>query len=378
MKYEGDDSNTSYEEPTDQSIDQPTNQSITPGNNQSGDSSNNQQETYKYAISGTVWEDINNNGSRDSGEELTSGVKVYAIDVETNKLVGDIATTNNEGFYTLSLPKGEYIVAFEYDTSKYIATKYQVEGVSSDRNSDAVKATKVINGEQKTLGITDSIKLDSSIANIDLGIVEAKTFSLELEKVISKMIVTNSEGSKTYNFEDTNLAKVEIAGKNLNSSNVVIEYKIKVTNKGEIAGYAKSIVDYVPSSLTFNSSLNKDWYKKENKLYTAALADKIIEPGETKEVKLILTKKMTESNTGLTNNKAEIMSTYNSLGIDNSTSRDSKNISNDENKKSADAIVGVKTGSPASYTALALTIVIIIFGVAYLINKKLVVEKIEI
>ena len=361
-----------------------------PGEDNQGNSSeegknnaeNNSENNNLYTISGTVWKDSNNNGSRDSDEELLSGIKVYALNIETNKLATNnnqeiTATTGADGNYTLSnLEKGKYIVVFEYDTEKYMVTTYQSKGVDSTKNSDAVKASRVVNGQEKVAAYTDSINLTNSISNIDLGLAESKIFSLKLEKVISKMIVTNKNGSKTYDFEDTDMAKVEIASKELSGSKVVIEYKLKVTNVGEVAGYAKTIVDYLPSSLTFNSGLNSDWYKKGNNLYTSSLGSTKIEPGETKEVSLTLTKKMTESNTGLTNNKAEIESSYNSLGIQNTTTTEKNGKVS--NAGSADSIISVKTGTAVSYVALTFTIVIAICGFAYLINKKLLIEKIEI
>ncbi len=339
-------------------------------------------ETDRYSIFGTVWKDENNDGIKGEEEELLEGIKVYAINVQTNK----IATYNNEeittttgsdGQYELvNLPKGKYIVAFEYDTNKFMVTKYQAEGVDESINSDAVKASRVVDGNEITAAFTDSINLNNDKIDIDLGLAEAKVFSLKLDKTISKIIVTNKNGSKTYDYDDSSLAKVEIPSKELSGSNVVIEYKLKVTNVGEIAGYAKTIVDYLPKSLTFNSGLNSNWYKKGNNVYTSSLSDTLIEPGESKEVTLTLTKKMTELNTGLTNNKAEIESAYNSLGIPNTTT--DKNNEGTSNAGSADAIIGVKTGTAASYVALTLTTIIVILGLAHLVNKKILLDKIEI
>ena len=85
---------------------------------------------------------------------------------------------------------------------------------------------------------------------------------------------------------------------------------------------------------------------------------------------------MTESNTGLTNNKAEIESAYNSLGIPNTATTEKNGKAT--NAGSADTIIGVKTGAAVSYVALTLTIIIVIGGLAYLVNKKLLLEKIEI
>lgn len=356
------------------------------GGSQGGDINNpddpNNPYNSGFSISGTVWKDEDNSGERSSEEPLMSGIRVYAINVETNNVAkynNDeiVTTTGSDGTYTLAgLPEGKYIVAFEYDTKKYMVTAYQVEGGDNTKNSDAVKASRTVNGKETTAAFTDVINLNEDISDIDLGLAEAKVFSLKLDKVVSKMIVTNKNGTKTYNFEDSGIAKVEISSKELSGSKVVIEYKLKVTNVGEVPGYAKTIVDYLPASLTFNSGLNSDWYKKGNNLYTSSLSDTLIEPGETKEVKLTLTKKMTESNTGLTNNKAEIESAYNSLGIPNTTTTEKNGKT--QNAGSADAIIGVKTGAAVSYVVLTLTIIIVICGLAYLVNKKLLLEKIEI
>ena len=335
-----------------------------------------------YTITGTVWKDENNDGLRDESEELLDGINVCAINVETNQIATNDGeqitdTTASDGTYALSnLPKGNYIVAFVYDTNKYMVTTYQTDGVDESINSDAVKASRVVNGKERTAAFSDSIEVSEDIVDIDLGLAEAKLFSLKLDKSISKIIVTNKNGSKTYNFDDTDIAKVEIASKELSGATVVIEYKLKVTNVGEVPGYAKSIVDNLPASLTFNSGLNSDWYKKGGKVYTSSLANTLIEPGETEEVTLTLTKKMTESNTGLTNNKAEIQSAYNSLGIPNTTI--DKEEQGTVNAGSADAIIGIKTVTAVSYVVLTLTIIIIICGFAYLVNKRLLLDKIEI
>ena len=45
--------------------------------------------------------------------------------------------TNNNGEYVFSnLENGKYMVIFEFDTAKYMLTKYQTTGVDSTENSD--------------------------------------------------------------------------------------------------------------------------------------------------------------------------------------------------------------------------------------------------
>ena len=53
------------------------------------------------------------------------------------------------------------------------------------------------------------------------------------------------------------MAKVEIHAKSLKGSVVAIEYKIRVKNTGDIAGYAKQIVDYKPADLNFIFAIEK-------------------------------------------------------------------------------------------------------------------------
>ena len=355
------------------------------GANNKPNSSGNNKDVVTHTISGTAWLDANLDGERQSSEELLSGITVYAVDVKTNQIAKDTngveikAQTDKEGFYSLTnIPEGSYLIAFEYNTDKYMTTKYQADKVPENKNSDTIDDKLIINNEERRVAITDKIELTNSIANIDLGLVEAKTFDLELEKVISKVLVTNKEGTKTYDENETNLAKIEIAGKYLNGSNVVIEYKIKVKNTGEIAGYAQNIVDYMPSSLNFSGSLNKGWYQSGQYIYNTTLSKTKIEPGETKEITLVLTKTMTESNTGLINNRAEIESAYNTLGIQDIDSTPNNQEKSEDDMSSADLIIGVKTGAAISLVILTLTTIIVIFGTAYIINKKIFKKQIKI
>ncbi len=46
----------------------------------------------------------------------------------------------------------------------------------------------------------------------------------------------------------------------MESSNIVIQYNIAVTNQGEVAGYANEIIDYLPKDLTLNKADNQSWY----------------------------------------------------------------------------------------------------------------------
>ena len=356
---------------------------ITPGNTATNDTKNNDntKET-SYKITGKVWLDSETKGNKASSNKNISNVKVKLIDAATGKIAMDkkgieiSAETNNYGEYTLAnIEEGKYIVVFDYDKSKYKPTEYQKEGVSESNNSDAILKEILINGVTTSIAATDVLEIKSDMPNIDLGLIEIKNFDLELTKTVSKIVVVNSTETKEYTFNDATLAKVEVDSKKINNSKVSIEYTIKIKNGGEISGYAKNIVDYISSELEFDQNLNKDWYKQGEYIYNKSLANEEIKPGETKEIKLILTKTMTESNTGLISNIAEIAEAENALGISDVDSTPANRKNGEDDMGQADVIIGVKTGKMVEYIIFTFSMLAITGVCVYLINKKVLNEK---
>lgn len=333
-------------------------------NNQDSSSS----EIQNYTVSGKAWIDSNKDGKRDDNEELVKEMVIKAINTETKEVLTTSATTKEDGSYELTLPQAKYIIIFMYNNENYYITTYQAKKVSEDVNSDAVSKTLKIDNKDTTVGTTDIIDLSENKENIDIGLIFRNKFDLQLEKYVSKMVITNNEGTKTHNFDNEELAKVEIASKYLSGSTVVVEYKIKVTNIGDIDGYVKNIVDYMPTDMTFSSDLNKDWYQSGKDLYNEQLADKKLNPGESTEVTLILTKTMTESNTGLVNNTAAIKSSYNEKSF--------LDANTENNTGLADVIISVKTGAAIRLALFTLSLTIVIAGVAYFITKKYISKRI--
>lgn len=336
-----------------------------------------------YSISGYAWIDANRDGDKD-GEEITlSGVKVKLYNVSTGNYLTDNngnvveTTTNNEGEYKFNnIQKGIYIVLFEYDNEKYEPTTYLAQGVDEQYNSNAILKAITVNGQELTLAVTDTINLQNNVSNINIGLKEKLIFDLELNKYISKIVVQNSKNTKTYEYDNETFGKVEIHRKQINGSLVVLEYTIKVKNNGEIAGYAKNIVDYLPSGLTFSSELNTDWYLSGNYLYTKGLENVEINPGEEKEIKLILTKTMTNENTGLINNRAEIYQDYNKYGEVDIDSTPNNQVQGEDDMGSVDIIIGPSTGGSDIANIILLLINLILIG--FVINLMIKNEIIKI
>lgn len=335
-------------------------------------------------ISGIAWFDQNENGQKDEGEELLQGVGVRLLNTQTNEFVKDskgntmATTTNNNGFYTLSnVPQGSYMVIFEYDTSKYILTTYQKEGIDKQYTSKAVDKNITIDGEEKLVGGTEVINIaNENIANINIGLKQAKIFDLRLDKYVSKVIVQNSRGTSTFDFGESTIAKAEIDSKLINSTSIVVEYKIKITNEGEVDAYVKKIADYISSDYKFSSELNKDWYQSDGKLYNTSLANTKLQSGQSQEVTLTVTKQMTENNTGLIPNTAEIVECYNEQGLFDVDSTPGNNVNSEDDLGSAELIISIKTGQVVATVMIILVSIIVIGAGAFLATKMILRRKI--
>ena len=344
------------------------------------DPDDNNKETRK--VIGTVWVDANKDGVKDANEQRVSGVKVLLLNNNTSNIAMDsnneqcITTTGTDGSYMFNnVPQGKYSVIFFYDSANYSPTTYKKSGVSDEQNSDAIDKTVNYEGKDQIAAVTEEIVLaNTNQFNIDLGIVEDAKFDLKLDKVVQAITVNNGKNT-TEHVYNSKLAKLDFESKYANTSSMVVEYKFTITNEGGIAGYVKKLADYLPEELKFNSELNKDWYEgKDGVIYNASLANTIINPGESKEVTLILTKNMNGDNDfGLINNSAEIYETSNDYGALDIDSTPGNKATNEDDYSTANVLTSVKTGDVVIYTTLIITIITIVGVGIYMIKKKVLI-----
>ena len=328
-------------------------------------------------ITGLAWFDEDANGSKDEGEQLLSGIKVRLLNAETNNFVkttdGNVleATTNENGVYVLDkIANGRYIAVFDYDNTKYTLTKYKAAGIADNNNSSVLMNTLNIENTDQEVASTDILEVNNgNISNINIGLALLQNYDLKLDKYVSKIILQNSSGTTVKEYQDETMAKAEIDAKRVNGTTAIIEFQIKVTNVGDVTGYARRIVDYIPSDLTFNSEMNKDWYQAENGIYTSVLSNEPIAPGETKTVTLTLVKSMTEDNTGRINNRAEIAEDYNDLGLKDVNSTPGNQESGENDLGSADVILSIRTGGAIVISAIVV-IIIALIGIGIVIYRK--------
>lgn len=332
-----------------------------PDGPQNPDTPNNPGEIKKYTISGTAWLDENKNGVKEEGEQLLEQIKVKLL--KENTSIKE-TLTDKKGKYTFEqVEVGEYQIAFEYDANLYGVTEYRKTG-NLEVNSNAIKSTE---GE----AVTDIVKVaNMDVQHMNIGLTKIPTFDMSLSKVVSRVIVQNSQGTKEYTYGN-DYAKLDINGKYLNGTVVLVEYKITIKNEGELAGKVKKIVDYVPKDMTFSTEINSTWIQdSDGNLYNSELKDLDIEPGETKEITVVLKKKMTEENTGIINNTAEIVEVENSENIKDKDSTPNNKVQGEDDMSSANVLIGVKTGAEVMYITLGIVILIVLAVGIYLINKE--------
>ena len=361
------------------------NESNGEGNNNNGSETPSGKQTYK--ISGKVWLDENKNAKQDEKEKGIENIPVRLIDLSTMEFVKEnnadlVIKTSKDGTYTFTnLKNGSYMVAFDYSNTEYNISQYHKEGVSNSINSDAIERVVNVDGNEKVLGITDKLDIENgNIRNVDLGLSISSKFDLELTKRVNKITINNDKGIEDHDYtsDPKKLGKVEIKDKYVESSNVIIEYKITVKNTGDVIAYVTSVVDYIPEDLKFTSELNKDWYLgTDGNAYNTSIAKTGIEPGASKELTIILSKKMTEENTGLVNNDAEIFDAYNVEGIKNINAEAGNKNKSESDMDTASVTVSVKTGETVfKYTALIVAVIAILtFGI-YMVKIKVLDRKI--
>ena len=319
-------------------------------------------------ISGTVWLDENRNGKKDADEKNLDNIEVRLLNTADNQIQAKTMTETNGNYKFENINDGKYIIAVKYDTLKYSVTEYKRDGIDETENSDVI--TKEVNGE--ILAITDGLTVDGNIiSNVDAGLIENKIFDLSLNKYINKVTIQNKEGTKVLQYNKEKLAKAEIHAKQINGSNVIVEYGIDIKNEGEIPGYASEIIDQLPNDFKFSSELNKEWYiSTDNWLHTTSLSNEIINPGETKTLTLVLTKTMTENNTGTSLNTAEIVKTSNNLAIEDIDSKPANNNTGEDDRSEASIMISINTGIEIVIGIISILITMIIIATLIIIIKR--------
>ena len=272
--------------------------------------------------------------------------------------------------------RNNLIKAFDYDA-------YEIEGEAKPDYRDLKIAFKVtepntsdrilINKAQisddadengKEVTDIDSIpdKWNEGEDDQDIEKVKARYFDLALRKWVTQAIVIEDGKEKVTNTghkaedDPEEVVKVEIVKSKINKVVVKFKYSIRITNEGEIAGYATEISDYIPEGLKFVAKDNPDWKEADGKIITNKLKDTLLQPGESAEVEVILTWINGADNMGLKVNVAEISKDKNDSNTPDIDSTPNNKKEGEDDIDDAPVILATKTGGATAIPYIALTI----------------------
>lgn len=332
-----------------------------PNDEQQSNTDDINNENNKYSITGIAWKDENENGEKEFNEEKLIDVEVLLLN--SNGQSVSKTTTDSNGQYAFNnLDNGNYIVVFKYDTNKYRLTEYQKNGVESKYNSDAIKTEREIDGKSTICGVTNSIKLNSNLENIDVGLIENKKFNFKVDNYISKVMKIIGEETVSNEYDNVKLAKTEIKTKEIENTSVSVEYKIIISNDGEVPGAVGKVIVKLPKELKLSSDVNnKAWYQnKDGSLLNTSMIGQIIEPGKSLELELTADVSNASDIIGNYKNTVIIEDVSNNLGIPETNIKD--------NSSSAELIVSVSTGV-IFYISIIIAAIICIFLITFLSKK---------
>ena len=206
--------------------------------------------------------------------------------------------------------------------------------------------------------------------------LELTYFDLALRKWVTQAIViengkeTITQTGHTAEMDPEPVVKVELNRHNLDNIEVKFRYSIRITNEGEIAGYAKEITDYVPEGLMFVAEDNPGWTDEGNNVIsTRLLENTLLQPGESAEVEVLLTWIKGEDNLGLKTNVAEISEDDNDKGYDDIDSTPDNREEGEDDIDDAEVLLSISTGRAKIYIGLGLTVLITLGGGIALIKK---------
>ena len=223
--------------------------------------------------------------------------------------------------------------------------------------------------------IPDNNKEDED--DLDKEYLKLGYFDLALKKWVTKSIVTvdgkttTTESGHTGDENPEPPVKVDLKDAKLSSTTVKFAYKIKVTNEGTIPGYAKEVKDYIPEGLKFIAADNPKWKEEgTNIVVTDELKDKLLNPGESATVEIILTWINSDKNLGLKVNWAEISKDYNDKGMKDIDSTPNNRKEGEDDIDLAPVMLTIKTGQETIYFTLT-GVCLSMLGISiYLIKRK--------
>ena len=222
-------------------------------------------------------------------------------------------------------------VIYEYETDE---EPKEIEGLP-------IGDYKIISKDEKNIGYEqaeEEIKIKDAQEKQEFKIEnEKKKAIFSVEKTLSNI----SLNGENIQITDPKLSKLEIKTSEVKNTNLIAEYNIKVTNKGEVEGKVK-VIEEIPEGFEIIEGL-EEWTPR---IDGTLEREEELEAGQSKDIKISLRWVNTENNLGTKTNKAGLEGDEDSIIEDNTSE--------------ATVIVSLKTGEIVS----AIIIIMIVASLA--------------
>ena len=213
--------------------------------------------------------------------------------------------------------------------------------------------------------------------DIDIEKVKVKYFDLALEKIVSEYSMklngktTVTKTGHKFGVQPETPVKVELVNSMIKSAVLKFKYQIKVTNEGEIAGYAEEVKDYIPDGLKFVKEDNPKWTMLEDgkTVTTDQLKDKLLQPGDSAVIEITLQWINGQNNLALKQNWAEISKDKNDSDSPDIDSIPNNRKEGEDDIDDAPVLLSVKTGSAENYIVITGSVLAILSAGIVLIKK---------
>ena len=172
-----------------------------------------------------------------------------------------------------------------------------------------------------------------------------KEFNLSVEKQIDKITVNGVE----HDLKD-GLDQIDVVSSKVQETDVIVTYKIIVRNSAEVEGTAV-VVDNLPDFFRVTDGTSAEWTQNDDRTLKANIE---LQPGEEKELIVVLKWIKNDNNFGLQTNTVKLEDIQNPANFEESNTED--------NEANAEVMLSVKTGGIDSSIVLG-TALIIMLGI---------------
>ena len=251
----------------------------------------------------------------------------------------------------------------EKGTDYEIAERETIEGLVGDDYETTIKDIPYYNYVERTENYKGTMEEEKITV---IYYYEKQVFNLSVDKWVSRVNINgiNHEGKNIHNKDE--LYAVDIHRSKVDTADVKITYKIRVSNTGEIEGTAGQIIEVIPEGYSYYQEDNTIYWEERNGIFvTDTLKDETIKPGEYKEIEIVLRWNRGEDNFGEKENLVILSQENNPAGY--------QDVKEEDNHSTSNMLITVATGLDSNGRIILTAVVTMVLSIILAVNVSLLI-----